>query len=57
VVLTPWPWQPTVMEQSNRDTIARVGRVDVAGLPATSPDVADLAAAGATLPLDEWLAL
>ncbi|MDX6690097.1 MAG: dethiobiotin synthetase [Solirubrobacteraceae bacterium] len=56
VVLTPWPEEPTVMERSNRDTIARAGGVAVAGLPPTSPDVADLAAAGATLPLDGWLA-
>jgi dethiobiotin synthetase len=56
VVLTPWPDDPSVMERSNRATIARAGRVEVAGLPPTSPDVADLASAGATLPLDEWLA-
>lgn len=56
VVLTPWPDEPTVMERSNRTTIARAGLVDVAGLPPTTPGVADLAAAGRTLPLDDWLA-
>jgi len=55
VVLTPWPAEPSVMERSNRTTIARLGGVEVATLPATTPDVADLARAGATLPFDGWL--
>lgn len=55
VVLTPWPDEPSVMERSNRETIARLGGVAVATLPATTPDVADLARAGATLPFDGWL--
>ncbi len=55
VVLTPWPGEPSVMQRSNRATIARLGAVEVATLAATSPAVADLAAAGATLPLDRWL--
>lgn len=55
VVLTPWPAEPSVMERSNRATIAARGDVEVAGLPATSPAVEDLARAGATLPLARWL--
>ncbi len=55
VVLTPWPAVPSVMERSNRATIARLGAVEVATLPATTPDVVDLARAGATLPFDGWL--
>ena len=55
VVLTPWPDEPSVMQQSNRATIARLGEVEVAALPATTPAVEDLARAGATLPFDRWL--
>ena len=55
VVLTPWPAVPSVMERSNRATIARLGAVEVATLPATTPDVADLARDGATLAFDGWL--
>jgi dethiobiotin synthetase len=56
VVLTPWPEQPSAMEEDNRATIARLGEVEVAALP-TLPraDPALLAEAGATLPLDRWL--
>jgi dethiobiotin synthetase len=53
VVMTPWPDEPTAMERSNRDTIARLGHVSVTGLPLTTPD--RLAEAGASLPLDDWL--
>jgi dethiobiotin synthetase len=56
VVLTPWPRQPDVMQRSNRDTIASLGKVEVATLgyvTAARPDV--LAAAGAALPLTRWL--
>jgi dethiobiotin synthetase len=53
VVMTPWPEEPTPMERSNRDTIARLGDVSVAGLPRTTPG--GLAEAGASLPLDAWL--
>jgi len=56
VVLTPWPQAPSVMERSNRATIAQLGHVEVAGLPLTSPAVEDLARAGATLPVARWLA-
>jgi dethiobiotin synthetase len=33
VVLTPWPDQPSRIEQSNRETIAALGEVDVQVLP------------------------
>jgi dethiobiotin synthetase len=55
VVLTPWPAEPTVMQRSNRDTIARRGGVEVAALPAVTPEAHVLAAAGATLPWADWL--
>ena len=57
VVLTPWPYEPSVIERSNRETIARVGQIDVATLEpiaAGRPEL--LAAAGAKLPLDRWVA-
>jgi dethiobiotin synthetase len=53
VVITPWPDSPTRMERSNRDTIARLGDVRVAGVSHTTPD--RLAEAGALLPVDRWL--
>jgi dethiobiotin synthetase len=56
VVLTPWPQQPSALEQSNRETIARLGEVAVEVLPLLSgPDRAELAGAGAGLPWREWL--
>ena len=56
VVMTPWPDEPGVLETSNRDTVARLGDVEVATLPAIeSGDPALRAAAGAALPLDRWL--
>ena len=54
VVLTPWPAGPSVMQRSNRATIAQRGNVGVWTLPATTPDPADLARAGAALPLGDW---
>jgi dethiobiotin synthetase len=56
VAMTPWPQEPSAMEQDNRATIARLGEVEVATL-ATLPraDAALLAEAGAALPLDRWL--
>jgi len=33
VVLTPWPAEPSAIEQSNRETIAALGRVNVETLP------------------------
>jgi dethiobiotin synthetase len=57
VVLTPWPQRPDELERSNRETIARLGDVEVAGLPAVgAPHPAALAAAGASLPWRAWLA-
>jgi dethiobiotin synthetase len=55
VVLTPWPPRPSVMERSNRATIARLGDVAVATLAPTTPAAGDLAHSGATLPFDGWL--
>jgi dethiobiotin synthetase len=56
MVLTPWPARPSAMERSNRDTIARLGGVEVAVLPPLArPDLDALARAGATLPWRRWL--
>ncbi len=56
VVLTPWPAQPSVVESSNRETLARLGEVEVAVLPPMpGPDLAALARAGETLPWRRWL--
>jgi dethiobiotin synthetase len=55
VVLTPWPEQPNEMEQSNRDTIARMGEIEVVGLDRVrSPDATDLGRAGDALPWRNW---
>jgi len=56
VVITPWPEEPSTMMRSNRETIARLGSVDVATLPHL-PDgsPSSLAAGGAGLPLAAWL--
>ena len=54
VVLTPWPEHPGPVEWSNRETIERLAGVPVAGLEPTDPD--SLAQAGATLPLERWMA-
>jgi dethiobiotin synthetase len=57
VVLTPWPAQPSIMQRSNRETIARRGEVEVATLPLVArADPELLATAGAELPLERWLA-
>jgi dethiobiotin synthetase len=56
VVLTPWPEQPSEMELSNHDTIARMGDIEVVGLGhVPSPAVGDLARAGEALPWRNWL--
>jgi len=56
VVLTPWPDQPSELELSNRETIASLGSVEVAGLgPVRGLDRSDLARAGADLPWQRWL--
>jgi dethiobiotin synthetase len=56
VVLTPWSEQPSTIQRSNRDTIARLGDVELCALP-TVEDVSvhALARAGAKLPVKEWL--
>jgi dethiobiotin synthetase len=56
VVLTPWPSRPSVMERSNRETIARLGAVEVATLaPIPGCDRGELARAGSALPWRRWL--
>lgn len=55
VVLTPWPERPSTMERSNRETIGRLGAIEVWGLPHLSPDPIALARAGASLPWGRWL--
>ena len=55
VVLTPWPAEPGAIERSNRATIAAEGDVAVAVLPVAELAPAALAAAGAALPLEDWL--
>lgn len=67
VVITPWPVDlldarpsgPDArrdMLRSNRETIARLGEVEVAVLPEVrSADASSLAAAGAALPWRSWL--
>ncbi len=58
VVLTPWPHEPTVLERSNRETLARAGEVDVETLsPIAGPELAELARAGGQLPWRRWLRL
>jgi dethiobiotin synthetase len=54
VVLTPWPKEPSPMERSNRETIARLGEVDVSTLGRIS-NSAELASAGERLPWGDWL--
>ena len=56
VVINNWPGEPTVMELSNRETIADLAQVEVFTLgPIARGDRALLAAAGSQLPLDSWL--
>ncbi|MFZ1153770.1 MAG: dethiobiotin synthase [Solirubrobacteraceae bacterium] len=58
VVLTPWRDEPSEIEQSNRETISRLGDVEVATLDtAQGPDLAELARLGNTLPWRRWLAV
>jgi dethiobiotin synthetase len=58
VVLTPWSSRPSPMEHSNRETIARLGGVEVAELDKiVNPDIAGLAHAGSCLPWRSWLTL
>lgn len=57
VVMTPWPEQPDAMQRSNRETVARLAGLDeVHVLPSVERgDPELLAAAGAGLPVAEWL--
>ncbi|MHB1808221.1 MAG: dethiobiotin synthase [Solirubrobacteraceae bacterium] len=57
VVLTPWRADGAyTLERSNRETIARLGHIEVATLPPVAePTPAALAAAGAALPWRRWL--
>jgi dethiobiotin synthetase len=55
VVLTPWPEEPSVMQRSNAEAIARLGGIEVATLAAVGVDVGALALAGAALPYARWL--
>ncbi len=56
VVLTPWPEEPGVLERSNRETIERLGKVEVEVLgPVQGPHSGQLAAAGRALPWRRWL--
>jgi dethiobiotin synthetase len=54
VVLTPWPREPSAMQRSNRDTLARLGDVEVCPLGELA-DASELARLGATLPWRRWL--
>ncbi len=53
IVFTPWPADPPTLERSNRETVARMARVEVAVLPRVGR--ADLVAAGAALDPERWL--
>ena len=56
VVMTPWPEAPSLVELSNRDTVAQLGDVPVATLPYIDrPTPELLATAGRLLPLDDWI--
>jgi dethiobiotin synthetase len=56
VVMTPWPEEPTILERSNRETIAEMGEVEVATLPRLPRAEVDLLArAGSALPLERWI--
>lgn len=53
LVMSPWRSRPEPIEESNRATVERLAGVPVSGLRAATPS--DLAAAGAGLPLADWL--
>lgn len=50
VVITPWPQEPSRLELSNAETIARLGAIEVAHLPPLDADVTP------ELPLGRWIA-
>lgn len=55
VVLMPWPEAPDELERSNRETISRLGEIEVVGLAhVSSPSAVDLARAGGALPWQHW---
>lgn len=56
VLLSGWPEEPSVVERSNRETIAALGAVEVLTLPLLEgPDPALLESAGERLPWRRWL--
>lgn len=56
VVLTPWPSEPSPMERSNHETIARLGAIEVATLDEiVNRDTRSLARAGERVPWRDWL--
>ncbi|HEY1523327.1 MAG TPA: dethiobiotin synthase [Solirubrobacteraceae bacterium] len=56
VVMTPWRSDPSVMELSNRTSIAHRGEIEVSALPEIErPEPELLATAGMELPLSNWL--
>ena len=56
VVLSRWPAEPDAVARSHRDTIARLGQLEVCTLGAVPrPDAALLAAAGAALGVDRLI--
>ncbi|MFZ1926818.1 MAG: dethiobiotin synthase [Solirubrobacteraceae bacterium] len=56
VVLTPWPSEPSPMERSNHETIARLGAIEVATLDEiVNRDTRSLARAGERMPWRDWL--
>jgi dethiobiotin synthetase len=58
IVMTPWPSKPDAIVRSNRDTIERLTKLPVVGLPfVTSAEPGPLAAAGAVVPLKRWLGI
>lgn len=55
IALTPWPEAPGELERSNRETISRLGEIEVVGLAdVPSPSAVDLARAGSALPWQRW---
>jgi dethiobiotin synthetase len=58
IVMTPWPSEPDAIVRSNRDTIQRLAKLPVVGLPfVASAEPGPLAAAGASVPLQRWLGI
>ena len=55
VVMTPWPDEPDLVQESSRQTIEELAGVPVSVLPTVRRDT--LAAAGSGLPLNEWVAM